>query len=130
MTKRKPTYFLPIVLIIFSSCYKQLKMEGFDKSEWVKYQKECTDYRLTIVDHIIENQSVLLEGNQNNVESLLGKADEHELYNRNQKFFHYKLNPSKECGHYEVDSFLSIRFNAIGRANLIEVTQREKQAKS
>jgi len=113
---------LPVVL---SSCYKQVSLDGFEKDKWDEYPLSCSTYRLDIAEYLIENQHVLLESTQNEVESLLGRAAEHELYERNQKFFHYRLTPPGSCGEYEVLTYLSIRFNAIGRANLVQVMLRE-----
>lgn len=121
----KKTILFVIVAIISSSCYKQIRLEGFDKEKWGNHTEVCDTYRLDIAPHLIEHQEVLLEGTQNEIESLLGKATEHELYQRNQKFFHYRLTPRESCGNYETISYLSIRFNAIGRANLIQVMLRD-----
>lgn len=115
------------LLVSLTSCYKTLTMDGFDKEKWVAAPEGCSTYRQDIADLIIEKQDVILEGTQNEVESLLGKAREHELYNRNQKFFHYRLTPTDSCGEYETIEYLSIRFNAIGRANLVQVMLREPQ---
>jgi len=114
-----------LLIITLSSCYSSLTMEGFDKEQWLDYNEDCSTYRLDVSDLIIENQDVILKGTQNEIESLLGKASEHELYNRNQKFFHYRLTPPDVCGDYENVKYLSIRFNAIGRANLVQVMLRE-----
>ena len=116
-----------LFLLSLSSCYKTLSIDGFDKERWVDADEGCSTYRQEIVDLIIENQDVILEGTQNEVESLLGKAKAHELSDRNQKFFHYRLTPPDTCGNYETIEFLSIRFNAIGRANLVQVMLREPQ---
>ncbi|WP_420578156.1 hypothetical protein [Ekhidna sp.] len=116
-----------LLLISLSSCYKTLTMDGFDKEQWTNADQDCSTYRLDIIDLIIEKQDVILEATQNEVESLLGKAKEHELYQRNQKFFHYRLTPPDSCGEYETIEYLSIRFNAIGRANLVQVMLREPQ---
>jgi len=116
-----------LLLVSLTSCYKTLTINGFDKEQWTSAGQNCSTYRLDIVDLIIEKQAVILEGTQNEVESLLGKAREHELYERNQKFFHYRLTPPDTCGEYETIRYLSIRFNAIGRANLVQVMLREPQ---
>lgn len=113
------------ISLLMSSCYKSLSLDGFDKAKWVAADGECDRYRLDIVDHLIENQETLLEATQNEVESLLGAATEHELYQRNQKFFHYRLTPPDSCGAYEAISYLSVRFNAIGRTNLVQIMLRE-----
>lgn len=116
-----------LLLISLSSCYKTLTIDGLDKEQWTNADQDCSSYRLDIIDLIIEKQDVILEATQNEVESLLGKAKEHELYQRNQKFFHYRLTPPDSCGEYETIEYLSIRFNAIGRANLVQVMLRESQ---
>ena len=121
----KPLRVLFLLSFLISGCYKQLSMEGFDTEKWASYATDCSSYRLEIADHVVENQSILLEGTQNEIESLLGQAEEHELYQRNQKYFHYRLNPPDSCASYDALSFLSIRFNAIGRANLVQVMLRE-----
>jgi hypothetical protein len=114
-----------LLLVLFSSCYKTLEMEGFDKEKWNTSISECDTYRLEIAPLLLEKQEVILEGTQNEVESLLGQASEHELYERNQKFFHYRLTPNDECGDFKNVEFLSIRFNAIGRANEVQVVVRD-----
>lgn len=113
-------------LILMTSCYKTLSVEGFDKSQWTN-MSDCDTYRLDHAQLIVDNQDVLLTGTQNEIESLLGRAAEHELYDRNQKFFHYRLTPADSCGEYETIQYLSVRFNAIGRANLVQVMLREPQ---
>ena len=124
MEKIKTTLIIS-VLFSLTSCYKQLNIEGFDKEQWAKQEACSSTYRLDAVNLITENEEVLLQATQNEIESILGKAEEHELYQRNQKFFHYRLTPADSCGNYETIQYLSIRFNAIGRANLVQVMLRE-----
>lgn len=120
------TPLLLITVFMLSSCYKTLELDGFDTPQWKEAGKECSEYRLTSVDMLIENQALILESTQNEVESLLGAADEHELYARNQKFFHYRLTPADSC-EFKSNSlkFLSVRFNAIGLASDVQVMIRE-----
>ena len=121
----KKLFLTYLACISLTSCYKQISLDGFDMEKWKAFETDCNQYRLDIADYIIENQEVLLESTQNEVESLLGKATEHELYQRNQKFFHYRLTPPDNCGDYDAISYLSIRFNAIGRTNLVQIMLRE-----
>ncbi len=112
-------------LVLLSSCYNTLTIDGFEADKWANYASNCSSYRAEIIDLVIKNQAILLGGTQNEIESLLGKAEEHELYQRNQKFFHYRLTPPDTCSEQETVEYLSIRFNAIGRANLVQVMLRE-----
>ncbi|MEO9871668.1 hypothetical protein [Ekhidna sp.] len=123
----KNILYVLFTLLLTSSCYDRLSMEGFDEELWINSKEDCSTYRLDVASLIIEKQDILLKGTQNEVESLLGKAEEHELYNRNQKFFHYRLTPPNSCGDQKTIKFLSVRFNAIGRANLVQVMLREPQ---
>ena len=121
----KNIFFILSIAFLSSSCYKTISVDGFDKDRWLQSRNECDPYREEISDLLIENQEILLESTQNEIESLLGQASEHELYQRNQKFFHYRLTPLDSCGSYETVKYLSVRFNAIGRANLVQVMLRE-----
>lgn len=121
----KKTAILFFFSLITSACYQQVTLDGFDKEKWVKNANRCDNYRLDMSTLLLENKDILLEKTQNEVESLLGKAAEHELYQRNQKYFHYRLTPPGHCGNQAVRAYLSIRFNALGRSNLIEMTYRE-----
>ncbi len=118
-------HILLVLPLIFYACAQPASLEGFQPDRWREFTKECTDYRLNIAGHIIKHQEALLESNQNEIEALLGAPTEHELYKRNQKFFHYQLTPSDSCGSYASQKFISIRFNAIGLANEVQLVIRE-----
>ncbi|SNS76876.1 hypothetical protein SAMN05421640_1161 [Ekhidna lutea] len=121
---KKVTIIIFLVLTM-SSCYKTISIDGFDKEKWVNNLTACSSYRNDISTLLLDNEGVILKSTQNEVESLLGKASEHELYERNQKFFHYRLSPPDSCGQEETLKYLSIRFNAMGRANQVQVMLRE-----
>lgn len=55
--------------------------------------------------------------------AMLGKPDANELYNRNQKFYYYFIQPSKVCStSLEANpKKLVVRFNAIGLAKEVGV---------
>jgi len=58
------------------------------------------------------------------VVALLGKPDQNELYRRNQKFFYYFIEPGTPCtGATEHPARLSVRFNAMGYAQLVVIDQ-------
>jgi hypothetical protein len=111
--------------MFFSSCYKTLTIDGFDKQEWSSFNTSCTAYRIEKVDLLLGNRELLLESTQNEIESLLGAPEEHELYKRNQKFFHYRLTPHDSCSDETTAlKYLSVRFNAIGRASDVQEVVR------
>lgn len=111
---------------LLSTCYEKLELQDFNKEDWKSFRTNCTEYRLAKADLLIENKELLLESTQPEIESLLGQAEEHELYERNQKFFHYRLTPRDTCANTtDTVKYLSIRFNAIGRASEVQVMVRE-----
>ncbi len=100
-------------------------MDGLDKTEWISFKTTCTEYRLEKTDLIIKNRDELMGSTQNEIESLLGAPEEHELYERNQKFFHYRLTPADTCTNTTSPiKFLSIRFNAVGKTNDLQLMTR------
>ena len=66
----------------------------------------------------LRNQRNKLEGlTETQIVELLGRPDQNELYKRNQKFYHFFLQPGPACGLNQGKALkLSIRFNATERA--------------
>ena len=127
-TKGSKCLTICCLLVLFTSCKDQISIKGFEKDRWINAPSDCSNYRLEIASAIVDQKEALLTSNQNEIEAFLGKADEHELYNRNQKFFHYRLDPPATCGTKNVfPEYLSIRFNAIGRASEVQKIIRENQ---
>lgn len=115
-------YFFPLLLTIsLSACYSIPEIEGFDKDVW-QSEMSCDTNRLAMVQLLISQQEKLLGEGQAEIQQLLGAPDEHELYNRNQKFFYYNLTPPTGC---ENRSFrrLSVKFDALDRVKEVMVIE-------
>jgi len=121
----KKTGIVILIVFISFSCVNQVSIDGFNSGKWISAVESCDEYRLKAVPALLENRDQILTSNQTEIERLLGKASEHELYNRNQKFFHYRLSPPNKCKEIKNPKYLSIRFNAIGRASEIQVVVRD-----
>lgn len=110
-------------LIVFSallySCYSTPTIEGFDPEEW-NQEINCESNRLGSARLLLTHEEELLALNQNEITALLGKPDEHELYDRNQKFFYFNL--TEKCDSLPIQR-LSFRFDALGRVNEINIYQ-------
>lgn len=113
------------IISLLTACYSRLSIEGLDTEQWM-LNEDCSTFRSEHVALVMESKEVLLEATQNEIESVLGPADEHELYERNQKFFHYRITPSDACEKHPSVQYLSIRFNALGRANEIMLNFRDQ----
>ena len=107
--------FSHLTLLFLIGCYSAPKIDGFDQQQWFNSLTECNDYRMLISDSIFKgSQSPLLTLSQNELQELLGKPDQHQLFNRNQKFFYYSLNCDKT---YQ----LAVRFDALGRVKEVNI---------
>ncbi|MEQ8582939.1 MAG: hypothetical protein RIC30_11625 [Marinoscillum sp.] len=115
-------YFFPLLLVfLLSACYSIPKIEGFDKVAWGS-ELSCNANRLSDAQLLVSQQDKLLGEGQAEIKLLLGAPDEHELYNRNQKFFYYNLTPSSGC---ENGTFrrLSVKFDALDRVKEVMIIE-------
>lgn len=109
-------------LILLSGCYKVPQLSGFDQQAWLQLPT-CTSTHVAQAEAVESQQDVLLGLGQAPIKALLGAPAEHELYYRNQKFFHYDLTPPGGCDGLG-QKRLSIRFDALDRVKEVRVTQR------
>lgn len=65
----------------------------------------------------------LLSLNELQITTLLGKPDQHELYERGQKFYYYFIDDAPSCapGKDSAAQKLVIRFNAMGLAKEVSI---------
>lgn len=109
---------------MLAGCGKELpELRGIDKKEWIEDRNGCLRKRRSMVKAIQEEKDKLLALDEMQVVALLGKPDHHELYKRNQKFYHYYLHPAEACAGVTDTVALSlvIRFNAMGLAKEVSV---------
>lgn len=112
-----------LLTILLSSCYPKIRIDGFSKEKWSAAFENCESSKVQLALLIIENENALLGKGQAEVKQLLGQPSEHELYRRNQKFFHYVLVPSDTCGNIKVQKNLSILFDALDRAKEVMISE-------
>lgn len=108
-----------LTAILFAQCYSIPNIEGFDQGNWLQSAISCEDNRMTQADLLVEQQGKLLGEGQAEIKTLLGQPTEHELYNRNQKFFYYQLVEGDSCANRR----LSVRFDALDRVKEIRIIQ-------
>ncbi|MEQ8239844.1 MAG: hypothetical protein RIA69_11565 [Cyclobacteriaceae bacterium] len=112
-----------IVLISLTSCYTTADIPGFDQEAWLTEITTCNDDKVKQAELIVANEILLLSSGQAIIKKLLGQPAENELYNRNQKFFHYNLTAGDTCSNVEKQLRLSIRFDALDRAKEIIILE-------
>lgn len=109
----------PLILVL-SSCYPVPEIDGFDLEAWGK-APGCDTLKTRQAKLLISQSEKLLGKGEATVKGLLGKPSEHELYNRNQKFFYYGLT-DKNC---PAPKRLSVKFDALDRAKEIRIVHWE-----
>lgn len=110
--------------IILCACNNALPvLDGMDELSWKSDKNACGGKRSEMIDTIKKQKEKLLALSELQIVELLGKPDQNELYKRNQKFFYYFVQPSKECAFAKIDhpERLVIRFNAMGLAKEVSV---------
>lgn len=98
---------------------------GFDPYVWKQDKSGCGSERSHMTDTLMVQRDKLLQLNENELIRLLGNPDARELYERNQKFLIYLVEPNARCNAPEdapiTAKALHIRLNAIGRANEVYI---------
>ena len=115
----KNSALVSIILIFTFSCYSVPTLQNFDEVLWNAEITNCEDSKVALAQQIVDQKELLLGEGQAEIKSLLGQPQEHELYNRNQKFFYYDLVKGKECD--APYKRLSIRFDALDRVKEVRI---------
>lgn len=116
------SYLLFLLIPVFClACYSEpVEIEGFDNYVWKRDKWGCGRERNEMVDVLLEARQQLSGLREAEIIRLLGKPDAQELYDRNQKFLIYFLEPNINCstsaeGVPQATAFF-VRLNATGMA--------------
>src|SRR5690606_38740330 len=87
-----------MLLLMAASCGKPLPvLDNIDLKKWKDDPNACREERTGMVNALREQKSKLLGLSEMDIIKLLGKPDQNELYTRNQKFYHYYIEPGPAC---------------------------------
>ena len=115
-----------VVILILAGCTSKIDLEGFDQENWKRDRFGCEGLRYNMKGVLSISSNQLLGSSQHQILQTFGSPDQRELYEKNQQFFIYLLEPGPKCGadsgRVSVSSF-QIRFNAIGQVS--EVVLKE-----
>lgn len=114
--------FIFLVCLAFG-CGKPLpQLEGIDLKQWKDDRFGCNGFRERSIG-LFSSQKDKLKGlSEDDILKLLGRPDQNELYKRNQKFYHYYVEPSTKCDSTKKSARqLSIRFNAVDLAKEVVI---------
>jgi len=115
-------YYLVVIFGIIFSCSSKTEIENFNRQRWIDDAGGCKNLRGSEIKNLLAHKSEILGLSENQIETLLGKPDERDLYVRTQKFMVYYAAPGRNCGDTtksEQIPRLSIRISALGTANEI-----------
>jgi hypothetical protein len=102
-------------LLIILSCGQEVNFQGFDSQGWQEDASGCTRKRIALADEIVTRKTELFGLNENELASIFGKPNRHELYSRNKKAYVYFIEGGPECADkLENPKKLVIRFNGVG----------------
>ncbi len=74
------------LLLIVCSCYEAPEIEGFNSETWKKSLASCQNNREALARLLMDNFAQIKGSSQNEIQLLLGKAERHQLFSRNQNF--------------------------------------------
>lgn len=118
----KNVFFVLTIITLFG-CYTSPEIPGLNKDLWLAEIISCDDSKVSMAELIVDNDEFILGSGQAIIKQLLGQPSENELYNRNQKFFHYNITAGDSCTNIEKQLRLSIRFDALDRAKEVLILQ-------
>ena len=111
---------LTICFLALMSCGSNPILEGFDSQRWQKDADGCNKQRIELADEVLERKSELVGLNENEIASIFGKPNRHELYSRNKKAYVYFIEGGPACEQTkENPDKVVIRFNGVGLAKEI-----------
>lgn len=114
----KQLSLLILLFLLSPSCTSKLpQLEGVDLKLWKEDRNGCNHFRATMIDAIDAEKEKLKRLSEMDLVELLGRPDENELLDRNQKFFIYFLEPGPPCDVPTAHAKkLILRINAMGLA--------------
>ena len=112
-----------LALLFLCSCGKDIpNLKNIDIEKWKEDKNACLGNRL-MMEASLQTEIAKLKGvSEMNIIELLGRPDENELYERNQKFYTYFISPGPACSAADsISHRLVLRFNAMGYAQLVSI---------
>ncbi len=102
-------------IILLMACNQSPKIKGFDSGSWQGDHDGCSGIRKTSLPVLLSARDRMLGKNEEYIINLLGKPDRNDLYERDQKFYIYFLDPGPSCSQTVKDpEMLVVRFTSLG----------------
>lgn len=115
-------HLLLLMMLLTISCKKGIDIPNFDEKAFQQDKKGCSGTRENMREELFNITSQLKGLSQEQIKATLGKPDQQELAERNQKYFVYFIEPSIDCPKNtseEEPLTMFIRFSALNRSTEI-----------
>lgn len=105
-----------VLIMLFASCAKPLPvLEGVNLEVWKSDRNGCQGKRAKMIEAVVSEKEKLKTLSEMDLVELLGRPDENQLLDRNQKFYKYYLEPGPACDQSSTEpKMLILRINAMG----------------
>ena len=121
--KRILKLFVWATLIVFlNGCRGKTEIEGFDSKAWKADFGSCNNTRKAMLDDFEKAKPQLYDLSEREVKAILGRPDGEELFERNQRYFYYYIEPGTHCqvkGKLSEANRIQIRFSPLSKVNEI-----------
>ncbi len=106
---------LVLITMLFACSNPMPVLEGIDTEAWKADRNGCKGERSRMMEAVQSQKEKLKTLSEMDLVKLLGRPDENQLLERNQKFYKYYLDPGPGCTNSDVaPKMLILRINAMG----------------
>lgn len=115
--------FLPLLLcLLLTSCYTPENLRGFDSDTWKADRFGCNGKRKEMVQEFEKIRRALYGQKEVIARNVLGKPDQEELLEGNQRIYYYYLEPGEQCQDrltLSAANWAEVRINAVGEVSKV-----------
>ncbi|MCC9137991.1 hypothetical protein [Pontibacter silvestris] len=119
----KHFFLIPLLIcLLLSSCSTPESFKNFDSETWKNDRYACDNKRMQLVEDFEKIKQDLIGKKEYVIRNVLGKPDNEELLEGNQRNYYYYLEPGSQCTERNKMSEanrVGVRINAIGKASEI-----------
>lgn len=111
-----------LLLLLLSACGVPDSLKDFDSETWKNDRNACKGERQKLVGEFENIRRELYGKKEYVVRNLLGKPDNESLLEKNQKIYHYYIEPGTQCterGKFSEANRLEVRLNSTGKVSEI-----------
>ncbi|WP_242919426.1 hypothetical protein [Pontibacter liquoris] len=128
----KRLFYIPLLSLLLTSCYTPENLRDFDSETWKADRFACNGKRSELVQEFEKIRQNLYGQKEYVARNLLGKPDQEELLEGNQRIYYYYLEKGEQCtdrSKLSDANWAEVRINAVGKVSEISYKYPIKTAK-